>query len=388
MRVFWISFINSIKRHVRSITPFIMQVFSTLVIIIILGSALSGTFKTDDLISPVKVALVNEDKGEGAKAFVSFLKSSSIEKLIKIKETSDIASARRSLQQNMFDGIIEIKSNYSEANQNRNFDGIETYMIENDKTTFQILSSVINGWKNNNSAIQIAVKSGKSMDSISAEMKNTNKVIKEMPLSKNGKLPKAMDYYTITMVVMTLIFSGFNTLGRLQDDFLSEMKSRFQSSPAPIGFILSGEIMGVTLMSFLQMVFVVLFAHFVYGANFGSRYGIVFGTLFIMTMFGQMLAAVLALGLKNANATQAIIQTLGLGLAFLSGGFYTSPIKGSVGRFLATYGTPNALAQTAIFGSIYGGNASIIFACMGILSLLSILLLGLTIGFARRRVLS
>ena len=209
-----------------------------------------------------------------------------------------------------------------------------------------------------------------------------------MPLLKGGRLPKAMDYYAITMVVMTLMFSGMNTLGRLQEGFLSDMKTRLMCTAAPIGYILTGELLGITLMSFLQMVFVILFAHFVYGANLGSSLGIVFGTLFLMALFGQMLAAVLTLGLKDSNAPQGIIATLAMGLSFLAGGFYTSPIKGKLGEFLVTYGTPNSLAQTAIFGSIYGGDKRIIFICMGMLALLSLIFLGLTIIFARRRILS
>ena len=388
MNVLWISFVKAIRQHVRSITPFIMQVLSTLILIIILGSALSGNFKTDDFISPVKVTLVNSDKGEASKEFINFLNNSNMEKLIKVSQAKDLKTAKELMEQNKCDGVIEIKSGFSEAYIKGNFEGIETFIIDNDKTSFQILSSIINGWKNNSSAIQTALKSGKSMDSILVSLQNNDKIIKEMPLLKGGRLPKAMDYYAITMVVMTLMFSGMNTLGRLQEGFLSDMKTRLMCTAAPIGYILTGELLGITLMSFLQMVFVILFAHFVYGANLGSSLGIVFGTLFLMALFGQMLAAVLTLGLKDSNAPQGIIATLAMGLSFLAGGFYTSPIKGKLGEFLVTYGTPNSLAQTAIFGSIYGGDKRIIFICMGMLALLSLIFLGLTIIFARRRILS
>ncbi len=388
MTVFWIAFINAIKMHVRNITPFIMQVLSTLLIIIILGSTLGGNFNTGTSINPLRVALVNEDSGETSTDFVNFLNSSSLENLIKISQVSDIEAAQLSLKQNKYDSVIEINSNYSEDYADGNFTGIKTYILNNDKITFQIISSIINGWENNSSAIQIAIKNGVPMNSILTTLQNNNQIIKEMPLSNSGELPKAIDYYAITMAILTLIFSGVNTIGRLKDDFLSEMRNRFQSSPTPIGYILTGELLGVTLMSFLQMVFVLLFAHFVYGANLGNNWGIVFGTLFIMTLFGQMLAAVLILGLKNADAPQGLIGVLAIGLTFLSGGIYASPIKGTIGKFLVTYGTPNSLAQTAIFGGIYGGDIKIIFSCMGILGLISLILMGLSIIFAKRRILS
>jgi len=386
MIVFWISCVTAIKQHVRSITPYIMQVMSTMILIIILGSALSGNFKTNAYVNTVKVALVNGDKGEASKEFINFLNSSRLDKLIKTSTVDDIEIAKHALQQNKYDGVIEIKSNYSEAYLKGNQAAIETFMINNDKATFQILNSIINGWKNNSSAIQIATKNCTSIESITS-LQNNDNIIIDKALSKGGKLPKAMDYYTITMAVMTLIFTGFSTMGRLQEDFLSEMKTRLQSSPAHIGLILTGNLAGTTVTGFLQMAFVVLFSHFVYGANLGSNWGIVFGTLLLMTLFGQMLAAALTLGLKNANAPNAIISTLGIGFTFLAGGFFTSPIKGHLGQFFVTYGTPNSLAQTAIFGSIYGGASVVIYTCMGVLAMLSLILLGVTIIFAKRRIL-
>ncbi len=219
-----------------------------------------------------------------------------------------------------------------------------------------------------------------------SNLNTTGNIVRDMPLSAGGTLPKSIDYYSVTLAVMTLIFTGYLALGKIQDDFLSGMKNRFLISPARLGVILTGDIIGTTFMGFLQSVVFMLFTCFVYGANWGSNWGVVLGTLFLMTMFGQMLAAALTLGMNNSNAAQGLIGMLALGLTFISGGFYTSPIGGAVGKFLTTYGTPNALAQTAIFGSIYGGSTQVVFLCMAVLAVLSLVLLCLTVVFARRRI--
>lgn len=376
---------NTVRRHVRDITPFIMQVMSTIILIVIFGSMFKGNFNADAFINPVKVTIVNEDNGQFSKQFIDFLNSKSLNKLIRVTAVSNLDAAKQSLQEGKYDGVIEIMNKYSEGYMQGNFDGIETFMINNDKTTYQILSSILNGWKNNSAAIQIGLRAGQSMDDITNTIQNTGKGIIEMPLLSNGSIPKAIDYFSVTMVVMTLIFSGFNAMGRLQQDFLSDMKIRFECAPVHIGNILTGILLATTLMSFLQMVFVVAFTHFVYGANWGNNLGIVFGTLFLLTLLGQMFAGALTLGMRNANAPQAIVGSAAMGLEFLAGGFYVSPIKGSLGKFLLTYGTPNSLAQTAIFGSIYGGSSQIIYLCMSILAGLSIIFLALTILFAKRR---
>lgn len=387
MRIFFIAFSKAVKQHIRDITPFILQVLSTIIIIIILGTTLRGNFSTNYVIKPRNIAVVNEDRGKSSKKFISYLSNDSLDSLLKINIVGNSKYAQEALHESKFDGVIVIKENYSERYFEGKYDGIETYIINNDKITFQILSSIINGWGNTNSAIQIALKNGEPIDSIIATLRRSDKIIVDKPLSVGGKLPKAMDYYTVTMVVMTLIFTGFNAMGRLQVDFLSEMGYRLRSSPINIGNMVAGGLMGTTFMGFLQMVLVVLFSYFVYGANLGDNLGIFFGTLFLMTFFGQMLAATLTLGLKDVDAPQAIIGLLGLLFVFLSGGLHTNFIGGSIGKFFKTYGTPNSLAQTAMFGSMYGGNSKVIFMSMGILATLSLLFLGLTIIFARRKVL-
>lgn len=387
MNAFTISFVNSIKRHFRDVTPFIMQVMAPIIMIMILGSALKGNFSTGSFLSPLKVTVVNEDNGASSKQLMNFLNSKNLDKLIKISTTTDLNTAKQLLKQEKIDGVIEIKSDYSQKYLQGKLDEIQAHITNNDKTSFQIISSILNGWKNNSAAIQIGLRNGESIDTVMMRLQNGDKLIVDKPLSKSGKLPRAMDYYAVTMVTMTLIFTGYLAMGKLQFDFLSEMKMRLHCTPVHIGVIVTGELLGTTLMGFLQSVSIVLFTHFVYGANWGNRWGIVLGTLFLLTVFGQLLASVLTLGMKNADAPQGIVGTLAMGFAFLSGGFYTSPIGGTVGKFLVTYGTPISLAQTSIFGSIYGGSSEVIYMCMGILAALSILLLGLTITFAKRRVL-
>jgi ABC-2 type transport system permease protein len=387
MSIFIVAFLNSVKRHFRDFTPFIMQVIGPTLMILILGSAFKGDFSSDTFMKPLKVAVINSYSGVISKQLISYLSSEKLNKFMNVNLVSDLEITKQKLTENIYDGVISIKPGYSREYILGNYDQLQTFTIDNNKTTYQVLSSVLNGWKNNSSAIQIGLRNGGSMENITANLLGTDKLIVERSLLKSGKLPKAIDYYAVTMVIMTLVYTGFLAMGKLQIDFLSEMKVRFQNAPVHIGIILTGALFGTTILGFLQSVSIVLFTHFVYGVNWGNNFIIVGGVLFLMTLFGQLFAAVLTLGLKNANAPQGIIGTLGLAFTFLSGGFYTSPLGGSLGKFFLTYGTPNSLAQTAIFGSIYGGSSEVIYTCMGILAVMSLLFLILTIGFTKRRVL-
>lgn len=388
MYVFFASVSISIRRHLRNITPFIMQVIGPLVMIIILASVMQGNFRASSFFSPVNTVVVNNDSnGQAAQNFIAFLNNSDMKKLIKVTVLQNINNAEQQLREGKFDAVIEISSDYNKNIETGDFSGIKTFLISNDKTSYQIISSILNSWNNNSAAIQIALKSGKTMNQITQDLNSSNKIVEDMPLTSNGSLPKSIDYYSVTIAVMTLMFTGVLSLDRIQRDFLSGMKNRFLMTSSRLGTIMSGEIIGITLMAFLQSVIVVIFTHFVYGANWGSNIVLTLGILFIMTFFSQMLASVLAIAMNNANAAQGIISTLAMGFCFISGGFYTNPFGGLVGRFLSTYGTPSSLAQTAIFGNIYGGSMQVIFLCMGILSGLSLILLGFAVLLAKRRIL-
>ena len=77
MRIFFIAFSKAVKQHIRDITPFILQVLSTIIIIIILGTTLRGNFSTNYVIKPRNIAVVNEDRGKSSKKFISSLSNHS-----------------------------------------------------------------------------------------------------------------------------------------------------------------------------------------------------------------------------------------------------------------------------------------------------------------------
>lgn|GEM_PF-4192687 len=385
MNTFWTVFVTSVKRHIRTITPLIMQVSMPLVLIVILGSIFNQQFSTETTVDPVKLAIVNESNGSEAEELTQFLESDELGEFIDVTSENNLDTARQDLNDMYVDAVLYIDKNSSSDDVQN---GITMYMDkEGNEDAAQMLMGILEGWQDTQAAVAIRLQEGVPLDNLMDTINTEPDFIKASSFTAEGSVPGAMDYFAVTMIVMTLVFTGILTLVRLSEDFLKPMGWRLKSTPVPISVTLAGNIISNIAIGFIQTVIVLLFTKWVYGVEWGSNWWIILGTLIVMTTFGHLLASTLVLGLRDENAANGVFFLCAMGLPFLAGTFHPSLIGGSIGQFLTTYGTPQSLAQTAIFSSIYGGDTAMIIQCMGILAILTIILMVCTVLLARRRVL-
>lgn len=77
----WTIFATSMKRKLQNPVVFVNYILLPLLLILILGNALSGVFQTGDketkstIVSQISTVVVNEDRGDVGKNIVSFLSS-------------------------------------------------------------------------------------------------------------------------------------------------------------------------------------------------------------------------------------------------------------------------------------------------------------------------
>jgi ABC-type Na+ efflux pump permease subunit len=103
MNAFKVSFVNTIRRHFRDATPFIMQVVSPIIMIIIFGSMFSGGFSSNSVIKPIKVAIMNNDNGQSSKEFVDFLNNKTLAKFVTVNQVADLTATKKALKENKYD---------------------------------------------------------------------------------------------------------------------------------------------------------------------------------------------------------------------------------------------------------------------------------------------
>ena len=335
-----------------------------LLFILILGNALSAYISPDLDFEPIPVAFVTDNE---ASVFAEFLKSVEISRFLESNITEE-EQAREMLSENAVHLVIfEQKGEISVLKPN---------IITTDAS---VALSIIESYKKTAAAAEIAIANGANplevMKKAGAEFS-----VEAKPIGK--RVPTATDYYAVTMLVYIMLLAGVNGLDLFSKSLLSDTGMRIMASPVSKPALTGGLLAASTITSFLQGMVTFVFTALVYGVYWGERIPLVLLTLFIVVLFSQAVCLFLLLLFKNANPAMGFMQAFFWVTTFVSKG-YAKISFGEADKFFAY--SPNALAHTAIFGAIYGGNDSKIMFSLALLFAASAVFFAGAFLFGRRR---
>jgi len=240
----------------------------------------------------------------------------------------------------------------------------------------QVALAVIDSYQQIGAAATIAIMGGRDILSIFG----TEVTITSQPLGT--RIPSALDYYAVTMLIMILLYTGLNGMELFHKGLLSETGNRMRLSPIGKPALIGGLLAASTVTSFVQGMITFVFTAAVYGVYWGERIPLVILTLFAMVLFSQALCILLIVVFRSRNIVAGITQTLFFVTTFISGGHV--PINfGDLDRIFRF--APNALAHTVIFGAIYGGDEAWMTTSLIILLGMAAVLAGMSFIFGRRR---
>ena len=239
--------------------------------------------------------------------------------------------------------------------------------------------SVIDSYQQIGAAATIAIMEGRDIAAL-MEVQGVQIEITSQPLGT--RMPGAVDYYAVTMLIMILLFTGINGMELFHKGIFSETGERMRLSPAGKPALVGGLMVASTITSFLQGLTVFAFSAVVYDVYWGERIPLVLLTLFGMVLFSQALCILLIVILEKKNIVAGIVQLLFFVFTFVSSG-YVPMNFGELDRIFRF--APNALAHSVIFGSIYGGDEAWMATSLIILFATGAVLTGLSFILGRRR---
>jgi len=308
-----------------------------IVIILILGNALSSYISPDLDFEPVPVAFITDNPESG---FAVFVNSEDMERFITVTVT-DEAHAHESISKNLINAILIEKNNeitVIKATDNRGYSAV--------------ILPLVDSYKQISSASELAIINGAAPIDI-FRAAHLDMGVQEMPLGK--RVPSATDYYAVTMIVYILLYAGQNGLELFNKSLFSETGARIRTAPVTKPILIGGLISASTVVTFLQGMVTFIFTAAFYGVYWGERIPLVLLTLFILVLFSHAFALLVLVVLKNPGAAGGIIMAVFWVTTFVSGGF-TKISFGELDKIFAY--APNSLVHTIIFGAIYGGNES------------------------------
>ncbi|MDR1669664.1 MAG: ABC transporter permease [Oscillospiraceae bacterium] len=327
MNAFFATFKVGFKFLWKSPVSVAILIAFPIMLIFILGSALSGYISADIELDPVPVAVAAEEGG----AFRSFLQNPDIAPFFDLTYTSRAEAAALSEKGDVVCAVVE-----------REDGSLEVLSPPGSGFSARIALSVFDSYQRVGAAFAIRGPEGGDIPGFSVE---------DMPLGK--RVPNATDYYAVTMLVMILLYTGTNGTELFHKGMLSDTGSRAQTAPVTKPVLIGGLLAASTVTSFLQGMVTFVFTGVVYGVYWGERIPLVLLTLFAVVLFSQAFCIFLLLLFRSPGAVNGTVQAIFWVMTFVSGGY----TKVSFGAADAVFQyVPNAMAHTVIFGSIYGGN--------------------------------
>ena len=368
------------KRVLRDKKTLMYMLLLPIILISILGTALGSVFSVNSL-EKINVGYINEDKGDLSKSFDEFLEEKEIKEILNYKKIVSLEEGEKLLENKKISAIVYIGENYSKTLKENNETLIEISGIDSSSFSYTVVKNVIESYiEHANSFIAISSIDAKKVDFEKYD------VIKDESISTKGNMPRAIDYYAITMMVMTILYgSGYGT------EFIVELKKlpigkRISVSPIKTRDIVIGKALAAVMSMSLQVVVLIGFSKYIYKANFGENIMVVLFICFTLIVFSITLGVALSSMFNNELLADKILSMLIPIFTLVSGGYFKISVPDS--SILASkimYLSPSYLAQRALFSSIYKGNSLYIKETIFILWGFSIVFLLVSIVFQRRK---
>ncbi|MDR0269048.1 ABC transporter permease [Paenibacillus sp.] len=364
--------LKEIKQDFRDRRTLVFMLGFPIVLMLILGLALTNAFSSEVKIGDLKVLLKDSTGGgELSQAFNAFA-----------KEVGKTGVTFEPLKPGM-DGRTEIENNRYVDYVELTSQGISLYGSSRNTIESNIVQGMVASFTDKyNAATAVAKIEPAQTEAVFAS--SGKDYIKEMSITPD-RTPNSVDYYALAMTVMVGLWAAMSAGGLIQDEVSRGTGNRLIIAPVSKGEIFTGKILGGMMTNLLCVAVMVLFSKYVFKAYWGSHMGIVAIVLLsevIMAMGFGLACSYMMKGRAGRNVISLIVQLM----SFFGGAYF--PIGDDSGSglmgFLVNL-SPIRWANHGLTQVIYGNDVSaawpVVWSNVGF----AVLLLGVSIIVMRRR---
>ncbi|MUG68120.1 ABC transporter permease subunit [Paenibacillus campinasensis] len=364
-----------LRRMATSRSVLMNQFLLPLLLIFILGNALSGFFGggQEYVQQMVRVGIIAEGPGREVPASLqSVIDSPEVEKLLVPTYMMDRETAEKQLRSGDLDYAVIILQDWEQ----RISSGEETrleLLPGKDRELNLIADTVFKSYtaELNHRMADAAIL---GMDSMSAWLAAGGETapgpfVEVGQMSEQGATYSAAQYYSVSMLVMFLLYSGLMASVSLFEEKDSRTLYRLQSAPVPGSSIFIGKLTGASLIAVIQAVVIVLGSMWLFGVEWGDRPLFLVLVCMLVTLGSMALAVVVTLFSRTAAGARGVMQTVIIAMTFVSGGF--TPIAAEWVQQINTV-TVNFWAMQSLLRIMLHSSGSEILFSMGMLAVVCV----------------
>lgn len=347
----------TILRNFRDYKTLTLMLLLPIMLILLLGSALSGIFSANNL-STTTICYLDEDKKFMSDTFENFLYSEEIEELMEVRTVQSKEEAFDLIKKDDATALIVLPVGFSEKIQKGEKATIEVYNSKYSSFRSSIVQSIMNGFVSGTNA-QLVMR---QMGDISGGYKTFDN-LQEASVTTEGNTPRAIDYYAVTMLVMTIMYGTAYGNFALKEEKQLNTSIRLVSAPIKYSEVILGKLLGSIVTILLQAMLIIILTKVLFKVNWGGNILFIIFVCFSLTLLAVGLGMMVSNLGRNPLATGALLNFGVNIMTFIAGGYFPASQMGPAIEKLG-FISPNYLAQQAMFNTIYGGSAVQTFNAM------------------------
>ena len=354
MREFLTVLRYSFLRNCREPSTIIELVLLPLGLILLLGGALGGTFDSRD-IGPTPVAYVIESGSPVAATVDEFLTRDDISRILAPIEATSLDRAEELLAAREVVTVIHVPAGFGSSE-----DAATIRLIE--RSGQQLRTGVVRAvLKNFVAAANVTAAIAVDGRAHGAGARTASFIYEPMPanfevqeISREGRIPGAFDFYSISMLVLFLMYVAGYSVDALREDILEPIGLRIRTTGIPAWVHLSARLGANTVSGLVQATVIVIATRLLFGANWGDQPLLLLAIVASITLFAVALGAVVLAIVRDGQKALSIVSVIAIGSMIVSGGAMrfgpVGPALRAVQRLL-----PHYQGQTALLAMVYDG---------------------------------
>jgi ABC-2 type transport system permease protein len=386
MKLLTIAFCE-IRRMVRIRSVLLILMAMPLLLIFILGSALSSEFTMKDKqLDPMRVAIYNADHGVLSTGIKAFLGSSTNRKLIIQIPVNSREVIEQQIRAKEVDLGLIVPDDFSSAvmqGKAANWEIILGGDYDHNLVGSMLLQAFLDQTNRIQAEAMVLGPNFSQMGTIAQlnQASDNSSHVELGKLSRTGKDYTATQYYAAMMLVMFLLYSGMSAAISMLNEKEGYTLMRLMSLPLKPTQVVFGKMLGQTLLSMMQAAIIVGATALLYGVNWGHSLLFLISLCLLTILISMCLAMIVTLLVNSSKAVQPIFQTVIIFMTFLSGGFNSDvgPFLHSLAKFTVSYWASDGFLQLML-----GSNTALIMQHVTILGSIGISLLVMSLLVYRR----
>lgn len=326
-----------------------LMILFPIILIIILGAEFSSEFNGDSSSYKSINVLYKTENDDKNSAFITFYNEG--KKMgINFTEAKSIEEGKKSIKNSKYACFVVDREDEGklELYKNDRNNSIEAGIVE------IVITSVAQRY---NLTYEIA----KANPLYVNKMNDTSKIDFANSIEFQGKKqPRAIDYYSITMITLIIMYASSVGAWSIKEDKLTKTGMRIMASPVKKYEILTGKLLGITAITAFQILTVFLFSKYLLNTYWGSNVLTVLGIMMSEIIMVICLGIGIAFIIKDEHIMSSVLNIAIPLIVFFGGGYIPLEVLNNKTINMLSCFSPLKWTNTAIFNVIYSNDYSYI----------------------------